>query len=521
VELIKGWDLRSKFQPFILSLWLFCIIKFMKSSLFFTIVVALLIGMISGMFVLPDNILHYWWIGIAGAILWQLFCSYRFDVKSRIGIIVLFLVCICIGFWRTNEFHQRYPFTAFDHFNNQTITLLGIIDQTPTLKPGIQSVRVRPEFINGEKFPKKTQDIIIKFSDLENFAVGDHLSVTGKFFVRSNFQSDTGRVVQYRLMSYGRKIAGDMQYPKLIHFASANHNTWNLFASIKKKFISTLNQLFIAPASGLLSGIIIGDTSSLENNLLDIFRAVGLIHIVVLSGYNITLVANFFVRLFAPLGYYRRLVTAMFALVLFICIVGISPTSLRAGIMALCAFSARYFLRPYAVTRGIFLALVIMVWISPYTLLFDLSLQLSFLATIGIVYLFPKLSLRFPRLAENTLGEILLQTVAVNILTLPIIIYQMGTFSFISFPVNILILGFIPWVTILGFGAIFIGMIIEPLGRIMAFPVQIIVQWIIQIARWTALHDPFRVSLPAFSYGWIIVMYAVMIVRLLRRVRAS
>ena len=320
-------------------------------------------------------------------------------------------------------------------------------------------------------------------------------------------------------MSYSRKIAGDITFPKLEHRISGSNNAWNIFVNIKKKFIRTLNELFIAPASGLLAGIIIGDTSSLDNNLLDVFRAVGLIHIVVLSGYNITLVANFFVRMFAPLGYYRRLITAMIALIFFIAVVGISQTALRAGIMALCAFAARYYIRPYVVSRGIFLALLIMVWISPYALLFDLSLQLSFLATFGIVFIFPLISKKFPHLAENNFGEILLQTVAVNIVTLPIIVYQMGYFSLTSFPINIIVLGFIPWITVLGFLAVFIGIILFPFGKLIAFPVQIIVDLIIKMTSWTAQHDPFKLSFPKFSLYWLLGIYFIIFVVLLYQMK--
>jgi competence protein ComEC len=347
------------------------------------------------------------------------------------------------------------------------------------------------------------------------------LVVSGKFKARADFQSDSGRVVQYRLMSYSRKIAGDITFPKLEHRISGSNNAWNIFVNIKKKFIRTLNELFIAPASGLLAGIIIGDTSSLDNNLLDVFRAVGLIHIVVLSGYNITLVANFFVRMFAPLGYYRRLITAMIALIFFIAVVGISQTALRAGIMALCAFAARYYIRPYVVSRGIFLALLIMVWISPYALLFDLSLQLSFLATFGIVFIFPLISKKFPHLAENNFGEILLQTVAVNIVTLPIIIYQMGYFSLISFPINIAVLGFVPWITVLGFLAVFIGMIIGSLGKLIAFPVQIIVDVIIRITTWAAENDPFKLSFPTFSLFWLLGIYVIILFIVISKLKNS
>jgi competence protein ComEC len=488
----------------------------MHSSTFFTIFSGTIFGMICGMFILPNQIIHYVWIGIIVALLWSKFSKSYLQSQNFFSITTLCIVFTLIGLWRVNQFHTNYSFTDFDHHNNQIIILAGIVTETPTFKPGTQLVRIHPESINGIKRPETTRDVVLKFSNFETFSVGDRILVTGKFTIRSDFESDSGRIVQYRLMSYSRKIAGDIKTPKLIQVIKSDHNAWQFFASIKKKFLTTLNELFISPASGLLSGIIIGDTSNLDSELLDIFRAVGLIHIVVLSGYNITLVANFFVRMFASLGYYRRLIAAMMALLFFIVIVGISQTAMRAGIMALCAFAARYYIRPYVVTRGIAIALLVMAWISPYALLFDLSLQLSFLATIGIVYVFPLLSKKYEQLTENTFGEILLQTIAVNILTLPIIIYQMGTFSLISFPINIAVLVFVPWLTIGGFTAVFIGMVFSPLGRIVAFPFQVLTNTIIKTATWTAQHDPFKLSFPTFSIYWIVVIYGIILYCLIK-----
>lgn len=469
------------------------------------------------MFIPIDDRLRLAVITIVTAIVWRFFCIKKFNAKNSSYALVLFIIFFMVGLWRINQYHHLYSFTDFDKYNKQTITIAGSVNDAPTFKPGKQLVRVHPESVNGIKTSNTSRDVILQFSDLEHFARGDELVVSGTFSVRADFESDTGRIVQYRLMSYSRKIAGDMRTPKVITYHPAEGNAWSVFSTTKQSFLEMLNTLFIAPGSGLLAGMMIGDTSTLDGNLLDVFRAVGLIHIVVLSGYNITLVANFFITLFSSLGYYRRLVAAMTALIFFILVVGISQTAMRAGIMALCAFAARYYIRPYIVTRGIALALLIMVWISPYALLFDLSLQLSFLATIGIVYIFPLFQERFENLAESTFGEILLQTFAVNVMTLPIIIYQMGTFSPISFPINILVLGFVPWLTIGGFAATFTGMITTGLGKLIAFPVQIITDTLIRIAEWTARNDPFQITFPVFSQYWILIVYGIIFSRLVFR----
>jgi hypothetical protein len=62
----------------------------------------------------------------------------------------------------------------------------------------------------------------------------------------------------------------------------------------------------------------------------------------------------------------------------------------------------------------------------------------------------------------------------------------MGYISPVTFPVNIAVLGFIPWITVFGFLSIFIGMILPILGKIVAFPIQVIIDAIIRFSTWTS-----------------------------------
>lgn len=493
----------------------------MSSKVFFSIVVGLISGLVVGIFITPDQVRPLILISGLITLIWIIVCKKLFHEKKFLTVGFITIIALCIGYLRVQHFHRMYPFDSFNQYHNQTITVVGTIDQVPNFKPGTQQLIIRPLVINGEKIPEKTLKIGIKVSDLEDYSYGDRVVFSGKFMLRDNFESDTGRMVQYRLMSYSKKIIGDISYPVVTEHVHDKFSLWNLFSSIKQKFVKSLHQLFYSPTSGLLAGIMIGDTSTLDNNLLEIFRMVGLIHIVVLSGYNITLVANFFTRIFAPLGYYRRLIVAIIALVFFIAIVGISQTALRAGIMALCAFASRYYIRPYIVLRGIILALLIMGLLSPYALLFDLSLQLSFLATIGIVYMFPIMQEKFPRISENFFGEILVQTVAVNILTLPIIIYQMGYFSLISFPINVAVLGIISLLTVSGFAAVFVGMIFFPLGQVLALPIQFVTDLIIRISDFASRHDPFQFHFQVFSVYWMIGIYAVIFIWIIRHISSQ
>lgn len=479
----------------------------------FSVLTALAIGFLGGtvvsMVMIPSDIINHGVIIGICCILVTLIIT-RSTNDHRTGIILLCIILgMSIGVYRVNRIHEHYPFDSFNQYHNQTVSIIGTVVRAPEKKPEKQLIRINPEYVNGEK-RNHSLDVVIHGDGASRFRHGDHVVITGKFTLRSDFISDTQRTVPYRLMGYSKGIAGDIRYPESYEIQKTQETVLGFFDSIKQRFLRSLESVFMPPASGLLAGMMIGDTSSLNDDMLDVFRMVGLIHIVVLSGYNITLIANAFVRIFAFRGYHQRLLLAMIALIIFIGVVGISQTALRAGIMALCVFLSRYLIRPHVITRALLYALCSMIWISPYALLFDLSLQLSFLATVGIVYVFPVLQKQYSSLAEKMWGEILLQTIAVNSVVLPIILYQIGTISPVLLPLNIIVLGFIPLLTIGGFMITLIGMLFPQVAGILGIPIQYITEQIITLATWTAKNDPLYTTVQPFPFWVIISFYVIM-----------
>lgn len=488
----------------------------MQFGIFIALTLGFLSGIISGMFILPSQIIEHVWSVILIVIISSVILKKVTRSKNIFPIMFFLIIGGSVGLWRISVFHADYPFEQLIRFHDTTITVVGRIHKPPELFPDKQIVVVTPKIINGEKMPIKTQKMSVRTTPNANFTAGDYVIITGKFRARDNFISDSDRVVPYRMMSYAKKIAGDIYFPTKSEVVKKEPNTYTFLSKIKVRFLESLNSTFVLPASGLLAGMMIGDTSSLNADMLDVFRMVGLIHIVVLSGYNITLIANTFVKIFASRGYYQRLFFAMIALVVFIGIVGISQTALRAGIMALCVFLAQYYIRPYMITRALLIALVVMVWFSPYAILYDLSLQLSFLATLGIVYVFPFFEKRYEQFSKNILGEIILQTVAVNLVVLPLILYKMGTVSPVFLPLNMLVLGFVPFLTIGGFIVTLLGLVIPQVAIILAYPIQYMTDAIINLAGWTAEHDPFYTTLPVFPVVWIGIYYGIFLYILMR-----
>src|SRR3989344_1899543 len=163
---------------------------------------------------------------------------------------------------------------------------------------------------------------------------GDAVEVRGELVLPKNFtDEDTGREFNYVKYLEKDGIHYQMFQPKITLLASGQGNgiKAGLF-SLKQSFTGHIRRLIPEPESSLLSGLIVGAKQSLGKDLLDDFRTAGVIHIVVLSGYNIPIVAE------AIMSFFGLVLPRVFALssgapgiVLFAVMAGGSATVVRAS----------------------------------------------------------------------------------------------------------------------------------------------------------------------------------------------
>jgi competence protein ComEC len=253
-------------------------------------------------------------------------------------------------------------------------------------------------------------------------------------------------------------------------------------------FTSILNQLLPEPHAGLLNGILFGTKATLSRDLYDALVATGTLHIVALSGMNITILESIIAK---TLGYMlNKRVTGFLTILLiigFIWFVGLSPSVIRAGIMGSMALISVIFGRQkwslffFAVTCGVML-LIHPAWIG------DLSFQLSAGATLGII-------LFGPRIQKNVLIDTLYVTLAAQTLTIPIILFTFRRISLISPLTNVLIGWIIQPLTALGLIVAILGWIWLPIGQVFAWVAWVLLQYLILAIELTA-------KVPFSSVNW-------------------
>lgn len=369
--------------------------------------------------------------------------------------------------------------------------------------------------IDDEIFINKiflNENLIINVNTYENFEIGDAVSIKGKLQEPENFMNENGIEFDYvnflkkdriyTIIYYGqiKKIGTIFKDQKMSGSSEKNileNNLWtksNLaikrkIFSIKRIFLEKVSVVLPSPEAELLSGILLGTKQSLGAELENNFRRVGLIHIVVLSGYNVAIIAEAIFRFFRFLPLVVRTIFGVLMIISFSIMVGSGATVIRATIMVILAMIARIYGRTYLVNRALLVSGAIMIIINPMILFYDPSFQLSFLATFGLINLGGHLENFFARLhfpKKLQLREISAATVSTQIAVLPLLMRMTGELSIVAPVVNIITLQFIPAIMFFGFIATLISFINEISGIFFGFMPYFLLKYILFIVNFFA-----------------------------------
>jgi competence protein ComEC len=224
------------------------------------------------------------------------------------------------------------------------------------------------------------------------------------------------------------------------------------FLKVKAAFIKRADELMPAPNNSLLVSILIGAHKNLPQNIVDNFNTTGTSHIIAVSGFNITIIISALASLAFLIGRRAGFWLSLSALAGFLIITGLSASVLRAAIMGFLLLVALNAGRQYSIVPALFFAGLIMLIINPKILYWDVGFQLSFAATLGIVYFLPLLNKLTEKIPEYFgVKSLLLTTLSAIVATMPLILFSFGNLSLSAPIVNILILPAVPSAMLLGF----------------------------------------------------------------------
>jgi len=423
---------------------------------------------------------------------------------QKIGLFagVLFLVFI-FGIIRFNSFN--FSNSILNQFadievggKGMAVQLRGYIDEEQDVSGDKSQIifRVRELIVPSKKIAVDERTLIYTNS-FPKYKFGDEISVVGALKTPQNFvgpvrsktslfeessadhASEAGRTsngIDYVTYLKRQNIRTTVSFPKinkeedlrLGFFEKVRVGLYKKIFGLKNKFESAINKSVSEPSASFLNGILLGSRQNIPEEMKEAFNKTGTTHILAISGYNIMIISW---ALLAGLVYFFRRRKAFWIsvviIILFTILTGASASVVRASLMGLLLLFANGYGRLYDAKNSIILAGSVMVYINPFALVFDIGFQLSFLAVLGLLYIYPFLDNKFRKIPELwKLKELTLMTISAQLAVAPLLIYYFHQFSFWSLPTNILILPLIPFAMFAGFVSGLGGMIFLPLGQI-------------------------------------------------------
>jgi len=305
-------------------------------------------------------------------------------LKGFMFLASIFVFCFFLGHSRGHAYSSELE--AYKPLYKQQVLLIGVVqDDGSYSKYKQMSFSISHiELANGKKLKGKVQ---ISGFGTNAIYQGDKVKVSGKLY--PGYSAYQGRLSYANIEVISR---GDSLIPKL-----------------RRKFSAGITNALPEPASPFAMGILIGQRSTLPDNVKQDLLMVGLTHIIAVSGYNLTIILEASKKM---LGSSKRLSTALsLGLIgIFLLITGSSASIVRASIVSLIGITASYHGRRIKPLIIILLSAVITAWANPVYIWSDIGWYLSFLAFFGVLIIAPLIKERLKlKIFETITGSVALE----------------------------------------------------------------------------------------------------------------
>lgn len=255
---------------------------------------------------------------------------------------------------------------------------------------------------------------------------------------------------------------------------------------LRNWFAERVNHQIPETEAALGLGFLLGLRRALPAELVEVLKIAGLTHVIVASGYNLTILVRLSRRLFHRVSKYLSMVSGVAMIVGFMAVTGMSPSMSRAGLVTGLSLATWYYGRTTHPLVLLPLAAAITLMINPQYGWSDLGWQLSFAAFAGVIILAPLVQRYFfGDKPPGNIRQILGETISAQVATLPILVLSFGVVSNVAVLANLLILPFVPLAMLLVF---LVGILayVPLIGVFLGTVSTWLLGYMISVANWLA-----------------------------------
>ena len=439
--------------------------------------------------------------------------------EQRIRLISACLLLLLLGILYSNV---KAPLRSFDeghiaYYNDQGwVKIEGTVSGEPDVRDTYTNLRVEVSKIEvkGQK-REATGTVLVRAPRYPERDYGDELEIEGLLETPPELEG----------FSYREYLARQGIYSMLrrAQIVLINRGQGSVFRrtllSFKRRAQRVIALILHEPQAALLTGILLGVETGIPADLMEAFSATGTTHIIAISGFNIAILAGLITSLLnRALGTKWGTLAAILTIGVYTILVGADAAVVRAAIMGIAGAMGTLIGRRQNGLNTLGLAAFVMCIFNP-NMPWDISFQLSFFATLGLVIYAPPLQARFldflsryvpedtaQRLA-GPISEYLISTLVAQALVLPLLAYHFGNFSPLFLLANPLILPPQPLVMILGGIALLGGLLNPALGKALAYLAWPFAAYTNRMVTWLATLPAGKLSISTFSFLWVVLYY--------------
>lgn len=320
---------------------------------------------------------------------------------------------------------------------------------------------------------------------------GDRVEVSGKIFPSRGSNQAT------------------IAYARLTRL-SAGHSWYSDFS---RRFSAGMQNALPEPVASFAMGLLVGQRTNLSVDITAALTAVGLVHIVAVSGYNLTIIVRAVGRL--KLGSkYQKLIISLALIAGFVMITGFSASIVRAALVSVLSLWAWYYGRHVKPMVLISLAAAATSLWNPFYIWTDIGWYLSFLAFFGVLVIAPLVSARLFKKQPKLLTTVLIETLSAEIMTLPLILMTFSQLSIIALIANLLVVPLVPLAMLLSAVAGTAGVLAPQIAGWFALPARLLLTYMLDIVHLLS-SIPSVLIHRAISLVYMIILYGLVLLLIL------
>lgn len=384
-------------------------------------------------------------------------------VKRLKWMIMLTLTAgVLVGLWRGGI--QQLHLTSYTPYYGQEVAMQGRVARDVTRSSGgdmqlhLDKIMIDGRSLKGQVWAGTR----IERRDVKR---GDIVTVEGKF--SEGFGTFAGSLFRARIVVVERPVPGDVG------------------RQVRDWFAARVRQAVPEPEASLGISYVAGQRTALPEDLGKELRMLGLVHLVVASGFHLTLVVRYVRRPLMYLSKYMATAGSFLLIGGFLLVSGFSTSMIRASMVTALSLLAWYYGRSiHPVVLLLFVA-ALTVMLDPSFIWGDVGWYLSFAAFGGVIILAPLLHRYFWGTKKSGwFRDVLIATVAAQITTLPIIVYTFGEYSPLALLANLLIqplVGLAMFFTFIG-GAV--GAVVPAFATTIGWPAHTLLSYMTLTTDW-------------------------------------